>query len=341
MNREIKFRAWVADEYQADGNAPKTYRMVNWSSDFFSDSSPVTGYSDCFPEYDPADKFPSVVLMQYTGITNNWKQDIYEGDIVEHGRAHGNGIATIRYSNKSFEVVSLEYLQPQNLGRLYSSSLNDSTDALNWMKSFRVIGNIYENPELFRFDWVSSFPKEVGWHKVIWNPPSNDSEIIRIVKFGTDYCNDVGIFQYITWDPKVKYPDPICSDIRNKQEWRMDRSLHCKIENLMSELLNRRKEGLNESILESENNVWDSTFPKQHGWYNIKWGPDESPSIFYVANVLNDSISGEAFCFGWAKGDDPEIMTKRQWEEDGCLCQPASDHDAQEAQRDFDLCYGE
>jgi hypothetical protein len=40
--REIKFRAWVAQGYEEDGNTPKDFHMVQWFPQFFSDTSEVT-----------------------------------------------------------------------------------------------------------------------------------------------------------------------------------------------------------------------------------------------------------------------------------------------------------
>ena len=49
---EIKFRALI------DG------KLIHWSNDFFSDSSPVTDYSSEFPDKDDED----ILLMQYSGL---------------------------------------------------------------------------------------------------------------------------------------------------------------------------------------------------------------------------------------------------------------------------------
>lgn len=64
---EIKFRAWLKDEK----------RMINWSPTFFSDMSPVTGYSSWFPDD------PDVILMQYIGLKDENEKDGYFGDIVQ------------------------------------------------------------------------------------------------------------------------------------------------------------------------------------------------------------------------------------------------------------------
>lgn len=78
-------------------------------------------------------RFDHVNCMQFTGITNNFKE-IYEGDIIKAS----NG--------KTYKVIFLN-------GCFMLSSLNGGishfTDLERDDVRINVIGNIYENPNLF------------------------------------------------------------------------------------------------------------------------------------------------------------------------------------------------
>lgn len=134
MMRKIKFRAWVVDEYKEDENTPKTFKMHQWNNYFFSDVSPVTGWSDYFPEHDD----PCVFLMQYTGLKDKNGKEMYEGDIVKN--------IVLQDEEFDFGIVVFD---------AYAFSLQVSANFLPALyqvdeKVIEVIGNIYENPKLLR-----------------------------------------------------------------------------------------------------------------------------------------------------------------------------------------------
>ena len=145
--REIKFRAW-----KKDYDTGKFY-MVPWEDQFFSNSSPVTHFSDYFP--DPEDE--DVILMQYTGLKDKHGKDIYEGDIVTF-----DGNMT---TDDSMGIEPNGYIYDEE--SIHSVVWNDKLAA--WELDFdegerrkyknhtrsllvdgkcEVIGNIHENPEL-------------------------------------------------------------------------------------------------------------------------------------------------------------------------------------------------
>ena len=79
------------------------------------------------------------VFRQYTGLNDKDGQEIYEGDVVEnHHPEMTSGIYIVRFSlsdfGTRFEIV------------------NHTTGVNRWWKeaTCRVIGNIYQNPELLQ-----------------------------------------------------------------------------------------------------------------------------------------------------------------------------------------------
>lgn len=107
--REIKFRAW--------DNKQKL--MLTW--DWFDNET-----------IDQVFKMDRFILMQYTGLKDENGVDIYEGDIFY-----------CNYDKKNFEIVFNEkgYFEKKGSYGVYVAD--------NLVSQFgKVIGNIYENPEL-------------------------------------------------------------------------------------------------------------------------------------------------------------------------------------------------
>ena len=115
--REIKLRAWLKNFRLYDGEAPMIY---DWQSSLHVDD---LGFQP-----------PGVPIMQYTGLKDKNGKEIYESDVI---KAPGEFPAEIKFSGGSF-------------------CLNHISDVIgSWVslrdvstKSYEVIGNIYENPEL-------------------------------------------------------------------------------------------------------------------------------------------------------------------------------------------------
>ena len=117
--REIKFRAWDKD----------LKRWTNYSIDdgllMFYDE-----HADCWKIDREGERF---ILCQFTGLKNINGKEIYEGDIV---RAVGflKWIGVAKYSNKNQAFV---FEGVENI--VFMSQFD---------QSFKILGNIYENPEL-------------------------------------------------------------------------------------------------------------------------------------------------------------------------------------------------
>lgn len=123
MNREIKFRAFYKDE-MCEVSA------INWFDDRLQLNETPLGDGIWV-------NIPEVVLMQWTGVTNKEGMDIYEGDILTN----------------NYVVV----LSKENHGRVWGWNLHEGSDLPEAVTYYygdsvsegsKVIGNIYENPDL-------------------------------------------------------------------------------------------------------------------------------------------------------------------------------------------------
>lgn len=130
----VKFRAWISNGTEENELAGE---MIEWNPEFFSDRSPVTAYSSCFPEEDGP-----VILMQYIGIRDKNGKDIYEGDIIK---------VTLDEIEIIGEVIRNYDLCLGGLGwHLWATSVNDGSNRsgfieMDWLDNVEIIGNVYEN----------------------------------------------------------------------------------------------------------------------------------------------------------------------------------------------------
>jgi hypothetical protein len=157
--REIKFRAWVATDWdESDNDRPCKYKMVEWNSNFFSDSSIVMGYSDEFPTE------PDCYLMQYTGLKDNTRWDelteVEQYQWVNAGNLpkHWDGRAIYEKDIVYYEICSRDDPVYGCYGDQLVVEFRDGSFKLcdggredllsDYHDIVKVIGNIYENPEL-------------------------------------------------------------------------------------------------------------------------------------------------------------------------------------------------
>lgn len=113
-NRIIKFRAW-------DTTEKKWYRF---DSGFLEYQELLTGKTIAY-----SDLVKEIVLMQFTGLTDKNGKEIYEGDVLE---TDGGEKLEVKW-NSMFACF-----------RFGNQATHDYDIAIR----MKIIGNIYENPEL-------------------------------------------------------------------------------------------------------------------------------------------------------------------------------------------------
>ena len=115
--REIKFRAWDKDDKV----------MLSWEYHLYSYAK-NQGMSSM-------EWFDHEILMQYTGLKDIEKKEVYEGDIVYETFMGEDDV----YKGEVVWFDSGWFIKTKEHGTL---ALTDCSE------SIEVIGNIYENPEL-------------------------------------------------------------------------------------------------------------------------------------------------------------------------------------------------
>jgi uncharacterized phage protein (TIGR01671 family) len=122
--REIKFRAWDKDEKM----------MIYQSDDYYAFC--ISNDGVCVASEDTGN-WIKCEIMQYTGLKDKNGTEAYEGDILH---ADGYWDMYVKFIDGSFCLVSCNRIQEINWSPMFQIKAE-----LEWRK---VIGNIYENPEL-------------------------------------------------------------------------------------------------------------------------------------------------------------------------------------------------
>jgi hypothetical protein len=125
--RQIKFRLRVRNNWTGNGYITFTATLED-----------IITFSD-FYEEKLGKKYTILSIEQFTGCYDKDNNEIYEGDIVVATRDSGKlNIFQVRikgvigYANATFGIVLI------------------GVDPLRYFKNVKVIGKIYENPELLK-----------------------------------------------------------------------------------------------------------------------------------------------------------------------------------------------
>jgi hypothetical protein len=125
--RELKFRAWDKYHKVFRSNVDVVLFIKYSTEDPFLKMNHVDNYNNKDRDFNN----DRIVIQQYTGIKDIDNKEIYEGDILDKKLK-----LIIEFFNGSFGYWYLENF----------ISICNVTDIICRLK---VIGNIYENPELF------------------------------------------------------------------------------------------------------------------------------------------------------------------------------------------------
>lgn len=145
MNREIKFKAYL-----------KTLKLVRPVVYFDFDNEELGCYLVDSSEGDMTIfSFDEVELMQYTGLKDKNGVEIYECYVVVQdcymwfSENQPNYVGTVEWVYSQWQVIA-HCVNPNRRGISdgVNKGLNDDGFDENTTSDWRVLGNIYENPEL-------------------------------------------------------------------------------------------------------------------------------------------------------------------------------------------------
>ena len=137
-NREIKFRAWLS------GNHGRI-DFIDPNMEYGVYLSPKGFYLDVESGWDIQGEYPTIPIMQYTGLQDKNGKDIYEKDIVNLGLKN---TFTVEFKNRSFILRHTKIKEIDDTFKVWGNLSRLEDIDLKFNLKIEVIGNIYENPDL-------------------------------------------------------------------------------------------------------------------------------------------------------------------------------------------------
>ena len=132
MEREIKFRAWHKGRNE-------WLHHANHACNILGEMILFGGWCNV-----PLEELNDVVVMQFTGIKDDHGQEIYEGDILEATYAPTYELKSYEVKWSSLRAAFVCYRPEKPPVNFCNLPLQPS----NSMENLKVLGNIYDNPEL-------------------------------------------------------------------------------------------------------------------------------------------------------------------------------------------------
>ena len=148
MKRQIKFRAWVQNNYIQEMHYANEIQINSADAKSFQ---LMAGFENAFPKKNNIEQWQKdIIWMQYTGLKDKNGKEIYEGDyLVERytasektkGKNHLESLLPVVWCNKRLMwCLDVSYVKDGGYLLPLSSYFLDH-------KLLEVKGNIYENPE--------------------------------------------------------------------------------------------------------------------------------------------------------------------------------------------------